>query len=104
MFIVLNKTFYKCSFEDACLALEVLWSSLPPPTQSLKSLADGGGVQLYEHRFWQPTRKNEDNNEMGSEENFDISSTTKLQTGCNLQGGIGTIFSPTQFPMKFSYL
>ena len=88
MFIVLNKTFYKCSFEDACLALEVLWSSLPPPTQSLKSLADGGGVQLYEHRFWQPTGKNVDNNEMGSEENFDISSTTKLQTGCNLQGGI----------------
>jgi len=74
------------SFEDACLALEVLWSSLPPPTQSLKSLADGGGVQLYEHRFWQPTGKNVDNNEMGSEENFDISSTTKLQTGCNLQG------------------
>jgi hypothetical protein len=40
------------SFDDACFALEVLWSSLPPPPQSqMCAEEEGSGVQLYETLF-----------------------------------------------------
>ncbi len=43
------------SFDEACLAMEVLWSSLPPPSTASPSVMAGrdevGGVRLFETRF-----------------------------------------------------
>ena len=90
-----NETFSISSFDDACLAIEVLWSSLPPPHQSLLSLANGGGVQLYEQRFRKPEESTVKEGSMGNIDICNISSTTtksKLQhctsqTGYCVQGG-----------------
>ena len=70
------------SFEDACLALEVLWSSLPPPPHSLKSMLDGGGVPLFEQRFRQPKYENleVEKERIGSECAININIFTPLTT------------------------
>ena len=70
------------SFEDACLALEVLWSSLPPPPHSLKSMLDGGGVKLFEQPFRQPKYENLDDENMriGSECDINLFNVTPLTT------------------------
>jgi len=76
------------SFDDACLAIEVLWSSLPPPPQSLKSMANGGGVQLFEQRFQQPEDRNI--KAMGGVDVYNIASSstkTKFQPSSSLTGG-----------------